>query len=137
MDAARLLLATNLGWEQMRPLTTPPIGEVISPLGHALNHADQNVRDAAFQVLDSMVDIPAGRGTNREELTPLWVDEFQIARYPVTNAQYQRLSETGHQHPQSWEDGTYPEKKGDHPVVEVSCEDAEATQRGQVVDARF
>ena len=47
-EAARLLLATNLGWDQMRPLTTPPIGEVISPLGHALDHADQNVRDAAF-----------------------------------------------------------------------------------------
>ena len=64
-EAARLLLATNLGWEQMRPLTTPPIGEVISPLGHALNHADQSVRDAAFQVLDNMVDIPCWGGANR------------------------------------------------------------------------
>ena len=73
-DAARLLLATNLGWEQMRLLTTPPIGEVISPLGHALDHADQSVRDAAFQVLDSMVDIPAGEGLIGEELTPLWVE---------------------------------------------------------------
>ena len=126
-DAARLLLATNLGWEQMRPLITPPIGEVISPLGHALNHADQSIRDAAFQVLDNMVDVPAGEVLIGEELTPLWVEGFQIARYPVTNAQYQRfIQETGHRQPQSWEDGAYPEKKGDHPVVEVSCEDAEA-----------
>ena len=126
-EAARLLLATNLGWEQMRPLTTPPIGEVISPLGHALNHADQSVRDAAFQVLDNMVDIPAGEVLIGEELTPLWVEGFQMARYPVTNAQYQRFSQaTGHRQPQAWEDGAYPEKKGDHPVVEVSCEDAEA-----------
>jgi formylglycine-generating enzyme required for sulfatase activity len=50
-----------------------------------------------------------------------------MARYPATNAQYQQfIQATGHRHPQSWEDGTYPEKKGDHPVVEVSCEDAEA-----------
>ena len=124
-EAARLLLATNLGWEQMRPLTTPPIGEVISPLGHALNHADQSVHDAAFQVLDNMVDIPAGEVLIGEELTPLWVEGFQMARYPVTNAQYQRFSQATGQ-PQAWEDGAYPEKKGDHPVVEVSCEDAEA-----------
>ena len=126
-EAARLLLATNLGWEQMRPLTTPPIGEVISPLGHALNHADQTVRDAAFQVLDSTADVPAGEVLIGEELTPLWVEGFQMARYPATNAQYhQFIQATGHRHPQSWEDGVYPERKGDHPVVEVSCEDAEA-----------
>ena len=111
-EAARLLLATNLGWEQMRPLTTPPIGEVISPLGHALNHADQTVRDAAFQVLDSTADVPAGEVLIGEELTPLWVEGFQMARYPATNAQYQQfIQATGHRHPQSWEDGVYPERR--------------------------
>ncbi len=126
-ETARLLLATNLGWEQIRALTTPPIGEVISPLGHALDHADQNVRDAAFQVLSNMVDIPVGEVLIGDELTPLRVEGFHMARYPVTNAQYQRfIQATGHRQPQSWEGGAYPEKKGDHPVVEVSCEDAEA-----------
>lgn len=126
-EAARLLLSTNLGWEQMQPLTTPPIREVISPLGHALDHVDQRVRDAAFRVLDGMANIPAGEVLIGEELTPLWVEEFQMAHYPVTNAQYQRfIQATGHRHPQDWENGIYPEKKGDHPVVEVSCEDAEA-----------
>ena len=126
-EAARLLLATNLRWEQVRPLITPPVGEVISPLGHALDHADQNVRGAAFQVLDNMVDLPAGEVLIGEELTPVRVEGFQMACYPVTNAQYQRFVQaTGHRQPQSWEEGTYPEKKGDHPVVEVSCEDTEA-----------
>ena len=112
-DAARLLLATNLGWEQMRPLTTPPIGEVISPLGYALDHADQSVRDAAFQVLEGTVDIPAGEVLIGEELTPLWVEGFQMARYPVTNAQYlQFIQATGHQSPPSWEDETYPKRRG-------------------------
>lgn len=125
--AVRLLLGTNLGWERVRPLTTPPIGEVISPLGYALDHSDQRVRDAAFQVLEGTVDIPAGEVLIEEELTPLWVEGFRMARYPVTNAQYQRFIQvTGHRQPQDWEDGIYPEKKGDHPVVEVSCEDAES-----------
>lgn len=126
-EAARLLLEANLGWERMRDLTTPPVGEVISPLGHALDHEDGAVCDAAFQALDSMVNIPTGEVLIGEELTPLWVEGFQIARYPVTNAQYQRfIQETGHQPPPFWNEGTYPEKKGDHPVVEVNCEDAEA-----------
>ncbi len=126
-EAARLLLATNLGWEGVQAFTTPPVGEVISPLGYALDHADETVRDAARQVLDTMVDIPAGEVLIGEELTPLWVEGFQMARYPVTNAQYQQfIQETEHRPPQFWEEGTFPEKKGDHPVVEVSCEDAEA-----------
>ncbi|MBI1923042.1 SUMF1/EgtB/PvdO family nonheme iron enzyme [Candidatus Poribacteria bacterium] len=126
-EAARVLLAADLGWEEMPNLTTPPVGEVISPLGYALAHEDPRLRDAAFQVLDRMVDIPAGEVLIGEDLTSLWVDGFQIGRYPVTNAQYQRfIRETGYKPPQSWDGDAYPEKKGDHPVTYVSCEDAEA-----------
>ncbi|MCZ6676441.1 MAG: SUMF1/EgtB/PvdO family nonheme iron enzyme [Candidatus Poribacteria bacterium] len=126
-EIARLLLSTDLGWEQRRDLTTPPVGEVISPLGYALEHPDEAVRDAAFQILDSLVDIPAGTVLIGEDLTPLDVSQFQIARYPVTNAQYQRfIQETGRKPPDLWEEGNYSERKGDHPVVGVSCEDAEA-----------
>ena len=126
-EAARTLLAADLGWEKMRDVTTPPVGEVISPLGYALDHKDANIHDAAFQVLDTMVDIPAGEALIGEELAPLCVEAFQIGRYPITNAQYQRfIREMGHKPPPSWEGDAYPEKKGDHPVVWVSCEDAEA-----------
>ena len=126
-EAARLLLATDLGWERRHNLATPPIGEVISPLGYALEHADETVRHAAFQVLDSTVDIPAGAVLLGKELTPVQVEKFQMARYPVTNAQYQRfIQKTEHQPPRSWDEGVYPEKKGDCPVTEVSCEDADA-----------
>ena len=121
-----MLLGTNLGWEQMRPLTTPPIGEVISPLGHALNHADQSVRDAAFQVLDNMVDIPAGEVLIGEELTPLWVAGIPDGSLPGNECTVSAIHSGNRDigQPQSWEDGVYPEKKGDHPpVVAVSCED--------------
>ena len=126
-ETVRILLAADLEWERRPNLTTPPVGEVISPLGHALDHEEEKIRDAALQVLDSMVEIPAGEVLIGEELEPLWVDAFQIGRYPVTNAQYQRfIRETGHQPPNSWEGGTYPEKKGDHPVAWVNCEDVDA-----------
>ena len=44
LDAARLLLSTDLGWETMPQLTTPPIGEIISPIGYALTHENTEIR---------------------------------------------------------------------------------------------
>lgn len=126
-EAVRTLLTADLGWEKSQALTTPPVGEVISPLGHALDSTDGCVREAAFGVLDAMVDVPAGPVLISEGLSALPVDAFKIGRYPVTNAQYQRfIRDTGHSPPQSWEDGAYPDKKGDHPAVWVNVEDAEA-----------
>ena len=129
-DAVRLLLNTELGWETMPQLTTPPVGEVISPLGYALAHEDKDIRDAALQVLDATVHIPAGVAYIGEECAPLEVDGFEIGVYPVTNAQYHRfLQDTGHTPPQDWTDGVYPANRGDHPVVWVTCEDADAYAR--------
>lgn len=126
-NAVRTLLTADLGWEKTRDLTTPPVGEVISPLGYALDSADGCIREAAFQVLDAVVGVPAGSVLIGDEANLLPVSTFQIGRYPVTNAQYQRfIRETGHSPPQSWEGDTYPEKKGDHPVVWVNSKDAEA-----------
>ena len=126
-NAVRTLLTADLGWEKTRDLTTPPVGEVISPLGHALDSTDDCIRKAALGVLDTMADVPSGSVLIGNELKPLPVNRFQIGRYPVTNAQYQRfIRETGHPAPQTWEGDAYPEKKGDHPVVWVTVEDAEA-----------
>lgn len=127
MAAARLLLTADLSWEHTPNLTHPPIGAVVSPLGYALDHEDPAIRDAAFQVLDSMVVIPAGEVLVGEGVAPVWVDGFQIGRYPVTNAQYRRfIQQTEHEPPHPWVEGEYPEHTGDHPVTWVSCEDAEA-----------
>ena len=95
-DAARLLLSTELGWETMPQLTTPPVGEVVSPIGYALSHEDADVQDAALQVLDATVRIPAGTACIGEEGAPLEMDGFELGVYPVTNAQYQRfIQDTG------------------------------------------
>jgi tetratricopeptide (TPR) repeat protein len=51
--------------------------------------------------------------------------EYQIGRYPVTNAQYLPfLQDTAHPPPATWEETTYPEERADHPVSGVTWADA-------------
>lgn len=53
------------------------------------------------------------------------LDEYWIGKTPVTNAQYQVFVEaTGHATPDGWEKGKVPKGKEDHPVVDVSWQDA-------------
>jgi formylglycine-generating enzyme required for sulfatase activity len=55
----------------------------------------------------------------------LYVTDYYIMRYPVTNAQYRLFVEaTGHRLPLFWPDGQFPADKADHPVVGVSFKDA-------------
>lgn len=51
---------------------------------------------------------------------------FQIARYPITNRQYAAfIRATRHHVPWGWKDGQMPHGKNDHPVTNVSLQDAE------------
>jgi len=55
------------------------------------------------------------------------LDEFQIAKYPVTNAQYQGFVEAARQQPPThWSGGRFPEELAAHPVVNVGWDDAMA-----------
>src|SRR5262249_55866910 len=55
----------------------------------------------------------------------LFLPEFQIARTPITNAQYAfYVQATDAKPPQYWEDGQPPKEKLEHPVVNVSWHDA-------------
>ena len=57
----------------------------------------------------------------------LYLPEFYIGKYPVTNEQYAAFVKATRQAaPQHWENGQIPAGKGDHPVVNVSWEDAVA-----------
>ena len=85
-------------------------------------------------VLDhSMVDVPAGWGTmgsndgppNEQPARTVYLDEFTIDRYEVTNAQYDRyLRHSGEPAPVYWTAGTYPAGHSDHPVLGVSWRQA-------------
>jgi formylglycine-generating enzyme required for sulfatase activity len=55
------------------------------------------------------------------------VDAFAIGRFPVTNREYAAFVEaTGARPPRSWPDGTLPEGRGNHPVVRIDHDEAEA-----------
>jgi formylglycine-generating enzyme required for sulfatase activity len=54
------------------------------------------------------------------------LSEYSIGKYPVTNREYQIfVKEAGYKPPQGWDDNQYPSEKGDHPVVNVSWDDAQ------------
>ncbi|MBX3000992.1 MAG: formylglycine-generating enzyme family protein [Caldilineaceae bacterium] len=86
------------------------------------------------------VTIPAGeflRGSDKskdssasDSETPqrrIYLSEYQIARVPVTNAQYKAfIDATDHRKPEHWEGGEIPRGKTDHPVVYVTWHDAMA-----------
>jgi len=77
-----------------------------------------------------MVLIPRGEfvmGEHREA-HKIYLGDFYIDRYEVTNAKYKEFIEaTGYSHiPTHWESGTHPPDQADHPVVNVNWYDAAA-----------
>ena len=51
---------------------------------------------------------------------------YSIGKYPVTNREYQIfVKEAGYKPPQGWDNDQYPAENGDHPVVNVSSNDAQ------------
>lgn len=70
-----------------------------------------------------MILIPAGEFPMGEgdDLHPVAVAAFYIAKYPITNHQYQEFVEaTGQPSPAHWPNGRVPELLNDHPMVNVS-----------------
>ncbi len=57
----------------------------------------------------------------------VYLDEFWIGKYPVTNKQYQVFTkETNRKTPNGWINNNFSKEKADHPIVNVSWQDAEA-----------
>jgi len=74
-----------------------------------------------------MVRVPAGKFLYGEDKKEVELAEFWIDKAPVTNAEYARfVAETGHKPPEHWKGKTPPTKIADHPVVNVSWDDAPA-----------
>jgi formylglycine-generating enzyme required for sulfatase activity len=54
----------------------------------------------------------------------VYLDEYFISRYPVTNAEYKGFVDaTKHRAPEHWKNGAIPPHKEKHPVVCVNWED--------------
>ena len=58
----------------------------------------------------------------------VYLDAFEIAKYPLTNLQYKAFLEANpdHEAPGHWNDRTFPVGKANHPVVNISWFDAQA-----------
>jgi len=55
------------------------------------------------------------------------LSEYSIGKYPITNREYQAfVRDAKYKAPQGWEGDQFPKKKGGHPVVNVSWENATA-----------
>ncbi len=134
-------------------VAAPPEPELVAvPAGPYIRGSDRSEREAAY-LLDE-----AAYGHNRTRTRKWYENEpprqtaelpaFEIARSPITNAQYAAfVAATGHRVPEvdpatwrgyglihpyqrtrrhAWTDGAYPPGRGDHPVVLVSHGDARA-----------
>jgi formylglycine-generating enzyme required for sulfatase activity len=88
---------------------------------------------------------------DEQPMHPVHVRDFQMAKYPVTNAQFKRFVDAGGYHreecwtkagwawqqekpeerrwPQGWEDGRFPTERANHPVVGITWHEALAYTR--------
>lgn len=99
---------------------------------------------AADELLASMVRIEAREdfafrydlsNKGEGEASPI-SQAYYLSAYKVTNEQYAKfVAETGHKTPNYWKNGTYPQGKGKHPVLNVSYSDA--VQYCEWISARY
>jgi formylglycine-generating enzyme required for sulfatase activity len=87
------------------------------------------VRDGSktVNIPAGMVYVPAGKFTFGENETRE-LPAFAMARFEVTNAEYQAFVDATHHRgvPRYWKNGEYPQGKANHPVLFVSLDDAKA-----------
>jgi formylglycine-generating enzyme required for sulfatase activity len=107
----------------------PVVAASMASSPHPIHPAPLPLPAASAQARPSQVEmqsIPAGEfvsGTGQR----IYVPEFSIDPYPVTNAQYLRFIEaTGAAHPATWTNGIFPRPLADHPVTGISWEQAAA-----------
>ncbi|MDQ7779859.1 MAG: SUMF1/EgtB/PvdO family nonheme iron enzyme, partial [Planctomycetota bacterium] len=82
------------------------------------------------QIPANMVYVHAGRFVSGDAISgtsEMEVDGFLVDRFEVTNKKYKEFTDaTGHRAPPYWRKGAFPRGEEDHPVREVSWEDAGA-----------
>ena len=130
----------------LQPLEQLTVGSSYQPIQQILlrtmHHGeDLNARQQLGSILgaigdprdlDELVTVPAGKftmgGDGEYDGKPsheVMLDAYQIAKYPVTNAQYhQFVLATGHRPARDWPAGQPEPRKLNHPVVGISWRDA-------------
>ncbi|MBK7200425.1 SUMF1/EgtB/PvdO family nonheme iron enzyme [Candidatus Amarolinea dominans] len=145
--AGQVLLEISLPRAQRRDLGSELIGRVRQQLTHLITHDCLTPRERAeagsvLSVLgdprdfDVLLPVPAGEFTmgsndsqweDEKPAHPVWVGDFRIGAYPVTNAQYEEfVLAANHEPPVHWRGHRAPVELRNHPVVYVGWDDANA-----------
>jgi formylglycine-generating enzyme required for sulfatase activity len=113
-EAPQVGPAAELLREVFEPQTVAvPAGPFL--MGSTDQQIKQPIRDGLDKDIASM-EVPQHR---------MELPEYLIGKYPLTNIEYQAfVEETGHVPPRHWDGTNPPEEKGDHPVVNVTWQDA-------------
>jgi len=123
IERVRQRLTALITHDRLTPRERAEAGSVLSALG--------DTRD-----LNRLLPVPAGEFTMGSNDAPyadekpahtVWVGDFRIGAYPVTNAQYEEfVLATNHEPPAHWRGPRAPAELRNHPVVNVSWHDANA-----------
>jgi formylglycine-generating enzyme required for sulfatase activity len=140
--SAQVLSAANrlAGYAAMACAGPPPVGLAVAACLQEVERARQSlarglgalsqaatlteVQPGAREDLVQWVQVPAGTFLYGRQNEPTYLEEFEISKYPVTNAQYREFVEaTGYRPQGGW---TWSEASADHPAVNVTFFDAQA-----------
>ena len=88
--------------------------------------AQQRLQNEVQSLLD-WVTIPDGEFLYGDNKARIYMPGFRISRTPITNAQYKIFTDaTGREQPSHWSNGRILAAQENHPVVNVSWDDAQA-----------
>jgi len=110
----------------------PDLARVVAWLTRARGELEGQERVAADRLVrekdgKEMVRVPAGKFLYGRDKREIELPEFWIDKAPVTNDEYARfVAETGHQSPEHRKGKTPPKEIAEHPVINVSWDDATA-----------
>ena len=113
------------------PMERAIAGNALSRLGDPRPGVGINERglpDILWMKVDAG-EFPMGSNRNKDEqpIHTVYLDAFEITKYPVTNSQYACfVAATGREPPKHWGGTIPPDGLRTHPVVAVSWEDAAA-----------
>ena len=114
-DPAQIVLVNAM---EVVPPPAPLLPTPAPPSGSAL----PNWQQAGIE----LIKIPAGKFLYGDDKKPVYLDEFWISRTPITNRQYQVfVTVTGYKPPKHWGGSRVHPSKQNHPVVNVTWNDAQ------------
>jgi iron(II)-dependent oxidoreductase len=124
-DALKELLTKGFGVRLAKQpqIAAPPPPKVVTPPRTIINP-----KDGKEMILIPASEFVMGSDEGEEREKPphkVYIDPFYISRYPVTNGEYKKFVDaTKYSPPSPWQNGKIPPGKENHPVVNVSWNDA-------------